>query len=138
MTVLLLAAIACFAADRFAKRVAEGLAEGRVVLEPTRHLRLVPPKVRERPAMDVRHGLGALGALGAYALLLELLGPGTASPIALLGLGAALGGAAANLLDIAFREGVRDVLELRGVSYLNLADVGIVGGLALALCATVL
>lgn len=138
MTLLLVAAIACFAADRLAKRVAEGLAEGRLALEPTGHLRLVPPKVRELPAMGVRQGLGALGALGAYALFLELLGPGMASPIALVGLGAALGGAAANLLDVAFREGVRDVLELRGVSYLNLADVGIVGGLALALFATVL
>jgi signal peptidase II len=50
----------------------------------------------------------------------------------LFGLGCALGGAAGNLTDILWRQHVVDFIDLGWWPVFNLADVGIVGGLALA------
>ncbi len=55
------------------------------------------------------------------------------SPLALVALGCAFGGAAANLADILRRQSVVDFIDLGWWPIFNLADVGIVGGLALAL-----
>ena len=49
-----------------------------------------------------------------------------------LGMGVALGGAAGNLLDILCRRSVLDFIDLRWWPVFNVADVGIVVGLALA------
>jgi signal peptidase II len=54
------------------------------------------------------------------------------SPWSSWGLGAALGGAAGNLLDILRRHAVLDFIDLGWWPVFNLADVGIVSGLALA------
>jgi len=48
------------------------------------------------------------------------------------GVGAALGGAAGNLLDILRRRSVLDFIDLRWWPVFNIADVGIVAGLAVA------
>jgi lipoprotein signal peptidase len=50
----------------------------------------------------------------------------------LIGLGLALGGAAGNLLDILRHKYVVDFVDLGWWPVFNFADVGIVGGLALA------
>lgn len=55
------------------------------------------------------------------------------SPLALSGLALAFGGAAGNLADILRRRFVVDFVDLRWWPVFNLADIGIVGGLALAL-----
>jgi signal peptidase II len=49
-----------------------------------------------------------------------------------LGLGCALGGAAGNLIDILRRQHVVDFIDLGWWPVFNVADAGIVGGLALA------
>jgi signal peptidase II len=54
------------------------------------------------------------------------------SPVALFGLGLALGGAAGNLLDILRSRYVVDFIDLRWWPVFNLADVAIVAGLVLA------
>jgi signal peptidase II len=50
-----------------------------------------------------------------------------------MGLGAALGGAAGNLLDRLRRASVVDFIDLRVWPVFNLADLGVVGGVAVAL-----
>lgn len=50
-----------------------------------------------------------------------------------LGLGAAIGGAAGNVLDVLQRGAVVDFIDLRVWPTFNIADVAIVLGLALAL-----
>jgi signal peptidase II len=52
--------------------------------------------------------------------------------VAQLAVGAALGGAAGNLLDIMRSQSVRDYIDLGWWPVFNLADVAILGGLALA------
>ncbi len=55
------------------------------------------------------------------------------SPLALVALGIAFGGAAGNLLDVLRRRCVVDFIDLRWWPVFNLADVAIVAGLATAL-----
>ena len=54
------------------------------------------------------------------------------SHTALIGLGLAFGGALGNLLDILQYKYVVDFVDLRWWPVFNLADIGIIGGLALA------
>ena len=68
----------------------------------------------------------------ACALTLYAFHPHFANPLAASGLGAALGGAAGNLTDILRRRLVIDFIDLGWWPVFNLADVAIVGGLALA------
>jgi signal peptidase II len=49
------------------------------------------------------------------------------------GVGAALGGALGNLVDVLRRSAITDFVDLGWWPVFNLADVGIVGGLAIAL-----
>jgi signal peptidase II len=53
-------------------------------------------------------------------------------PFAMASIGCALGGAAGNLMDILQRQQVTDFIDLGWWPVFNLADVAIVGGLALA------
>ena len=69
----------------------------------------------------------------ASAWVLHTSGRWFQDPVTLVGLGCALGGAAANLADILQRQSVVDFIDLGWWPIFNLADVGIVGGLALAL-----
>jgi len=55
------------------------------------------------------------------------------SRASLAGIGLALGGAAGNLIDVWRYEGVVDFIDLKVWPVFNLADVGIVGGMLLAL-----
>ena len=54
------------------------------------------------------------------------------SDVARVGLGFALGGAAANLLDILRLHAVVDFVDFRWWPVFNMADIGIVGGLLMA------
>lgn len=77
----------------------------------------------------------ALGTVWIAALLSALIlrGHGAfADTAAIIGLGAALGGAAGNLLDILRTKAVRDFIDLGWWPVFNLADVAILGGLAIA------
>lgn len=55
-----------------------------------------------------------------------------ASPVALVGLGVALGGAAGNLVDMVRLRYIVDFIGVRGIGVGNLADVAIIAGLATA------
>jgi signal peptidase II len=69
----------------------------------------------------------------ASAIVLHRQGSRFETPVALLGAGLALGGAAGNLLDILRLRYVVDFIDLRWWPVFNLADVAIVGGLVVAL-----
>jgi signal peptidase II len=122
---LLLAALLLAALDQASKTlVLARIPHGRsVALGP----------VAFRHALNRRRGrVGRLGALllveGALLVALVQLGPwfqGTGVQVAL---GAALGGAAGNLLDLRWRGGVVDFIELGGWPVFNLADAAIVVG----------
>lgn len=66
------------------------------------------------------------------AIILHSSGAWFQSRVALLGLGLAFGGAAGNLLDMLRRRHVLDFIQLGRWPVFNLADVGILVGLALA------
>lgn len=68
----------------------------------------------------------------AGATVLHRLGTWFQSPLALAGLGLACGGAASNLVDIIRRRYVVDYIDLGWWPVFNLADAGIVAGLAAA------
>src|SRR5512141_865851 len=70
-------------------------------------------------------------AILTSALILDRQG-GFADLAAVIGIGAALGGAAGNLLDIHRSHAVRDFIDLKWWPAFNLADVAIIGGLAIA------
>ena len=69
----------------------------------------------------------------ASGIVLHRSGYGLQSSAAMLGLGAALGGAAGNLSDILRRRCIVDFIDLGWWPVFNLADVAIVCGLVLAL-----
>ncbi len=75
--------------------------------------------------------LGWLAAL-ISAVTLHLSSAWFQSPVALIGLGLALGGAAGNLLDVLRSRAVVDFIDMRWWPVFNLADVAIVVGLVLA------
>ena len=68
----------------------------------------------------------------ASAIVLYRSGRWFQSPSALFGLALALSGAAGNLIDLLWREHVLNFLDLGWWPVFNLADVGILAGLALA------
>lgn len=72
-----------------------------------------------------------LTALGSAIALYES-GAYFHNQAALVGIGAAFGGAAGNLLDILRRRGVTDFIDLGWWPAFNVADAAILGGLALA------
>ena len=98
------------------------------------------PRIREsqtvRSAFSHRRGRASLTVswvIGFMSVWL-LVSTGTAlqTELARLGAGAALGGAAGNLLDVLRRSAVTDFIDFGWWPTFNLADVGIVAGLVLA------
>jgi signal peptidase II len=84
----------------------------------------------------IRRGLVLLWCVSfSAALILRSKGVLFHSPGSLAGLGAALGGAAGNLIDIFRRHAVIDFMDVGWWPVFNLADVGIVAGLILAFVA---
>jgi lipoprotein signal peptidase len=87
--------------------------------------------------ISTRHGVGSLLALWsllvlAFALLVGRP-PLAGELLALAGLGAALGGAAGNLVDRFRRGGVVDFISVGRWPAFNLADAAIVTGVVIAL-----
>jgi signal peptidase II len=104
------------------------------------------PGVRIRPAQARRTFAGRLGIpssvlsllwLGALVFVLVIAPKAGqfASSLSRAALGAALGGAAGNLLDTFVRKGVVDYLEVGRWPAFNLADAAIVMGVIVALLA---
>lgn len=127
------------AADQAVKGcVAAALRERRLVFST--------PVARIRPVLTHRTLAGRLGLRPALlslawlgcVLLVVLGGPHAGrfqGPLSQAALGAALGGAAGNLVDLFVRGGVVDYLEVGAWPAFNLADVAIVSGVIGALLA---
>jgi signal peptidase II len=121
--------------DQWSKRAVESRARGRrVCAGPGFQIRYVATSrdVYRRAGGRTALTLGWAAAL-LSAIVLHHGGLWFQSPVALIGLGLALGGAAGNLLDILRSRHVIDFIDLRWWPVFNLADMGIVAGLMLAL-----
>jgi signal peptidase II len=95
-------------------------------------LRHVASRKRSYAHAPLRFLLVAVWA-SAFAATVLLTATGVlSSTIARLAIGAALGGAAGNLFDILKSRAVRDYIDLGWWPVFNLADVAILGGLAVA------
>src|SRR5262245_41041202 len=121
--------------DQWSKRRVESHVRGRCVpvglVLQLRYVR-TPRDAYQRRGTRTALVLAWSAALVA-AVTLHLSGIWFQSPVALIGLGMALGGAAGNLLDVLRSRAVVDFIDLRWWPVFNLADVSIVAGLVLAL-----
>jgi signal peptidase II len=129
------AALALFMLDQWTKRLVRARgASGPILRGPlvkiqgVRHGR----DLYARPGVRAGLALGWCAALGG-ALVLVRSGGWLSSPAAHLGLALALGGAAGNLADVLRRRYILDFIDLGWWPVFNVADVGIVAGLLLAL-----
>lgn len=84
------------------------------------------------PAWRSRH-IAAFALCAASAVLVLAQGPLTHNTLGSVGIGLALGGIAGNFVDLMRRGGFVDFIAIGSLSVFNIADVAIVGGLALAL-----
>lgn len=133
MIYLVLSAAVFFLFDRWTKKAAQRI-KRRAWLGSVLRCRLVTRSKSLYQRNSVRYLLTFLwGFAFASAALLHTRGAWFQSPLALTALGVALGGAAGNLMDIVQHHYVVDFIDLRFWPVFNLADVGIVGGLAFAL-----
>ena len=137
LIILFLAAGLALVLDQASKK----LALNRVKEKPRSSVRSGP---RIRLVCNTKIGLGlvrnrsALVLLWAVAvigtILLILRAPSLQGHAAQIGLGAAIGGATGNLLDMLRRGVVVDFIDLRLWAVFNVADALIVVGVAVALC----
>jgi lipoprotein signal peptidase len=85
-----------------------------------------------------RRALVALWIIAVVGCLaVALLGPAADLAISRIGLGAAIGGSASNLVDRLRYGTAVDIVRLRGWSVFNLADVAIILGVLVTVCAIV-
>jgi signal peptidase II len=114
------------------------LQAGRVVqLGPLGRIRSVSGAVAVASALGLRTTVLALAWLGiALTVLLAVPHSGLfGTSLSSVALGAALGGAASNLLDHALRGAVVDYVDLRVWPVFNVADAAIVSGVLVAFIA---
>ena len=133
MVYLLAAGALLLIVDQTSKQLAERAA-ARAAPEPGRILAIRPVASAKRvySRRPVRIALTALWvAILASALILDRAGR-FADVAGVIGIGAAIGGAAGNLLDIHRSHAVRDFIDLKWWPAFNVADVAIIGGLAIA------
>lgn len=122
-----------FVLDLFSKRIVRWLPRADYGFIPGLHVRRVEFARAEFSRTSAKAGL-VLTWLIALTCAIILVGSGRAfeSPSAQVGVGAALGGATGNLLDVIRRQAITDFLDLGWWPVFNLADVGICAGLVLA------
>ena len=124
--------VATVLADQWSKRLAERALSGSSASGHWVRVRCVLHRKNSYSFGRTRAALVFLWCFSAACVLtLYASHPHFASPLATSGLGAALGGAAGNLTDILRRRVVVDFIDLSWWPVFNLADVAIVGGLAL-------
>ena len=135
---LLISAGLALAIDQASKKLAfRGFGEGkpppsvvgwRPRLRPLLNKTIALGLMRDRRALVFLWGFAALGTI-----ILTLHGPALQTWSARVGLGAALGGAASNLIDWLRHGAVLDFIDLRIWPVFNLADVFIALGTGVAL-----
>ena len=136
MVVACLPAGLILALDRVTKRFVLGRPRGLACPERWRGPRI-------RPVHNARLGVGPLrnppllvllwGAAVVGTFLVIAYVPALQAPAAQAGLGAALGGATGNLVDLLRRGAVVDFIDLRVWPVFNVADAAIVLGVAVGL-----
>jgi signal peptidase II len=131
---LVAVAIAVLCLDQWSKRAVRVSGRGRrMSLGPLLRIRVVSTS---RPGFARHDARVRLVLLWVAALIctaaLYIWGAGFQSLAAQAGVGAALGGAAGNLLDILRRRAVTDFIDLGWWPVFNIADIGIVCGLLVA------
>jgi lipoprotein signal peptidase len=120
------------ALDQWSKRLALDSHDGRsTTIRPARRSIINPRSIARSTGGKTSLLAVWIGAL-VCAVALTRTGAWFQSGVAQLGLAAAFGGAAGNLTDMLRRRAVVDFIDLRWWPLFNLADVAIVGGLALA------
>jgi signal peptidase II len=133
MLLITLSAVVMLVLDLVAKRAIELRGDA-----PTLHVgslvRLRHVKSRKRSYSHPSFRLLMIAVWpAAFAAAVVLTSTGVlGSTIAQVSIGAALGGAAGNLFDILTSRSVRDFIDLGWWPVFNLADVAIIGGLAIA------
>jgi signal peptidase II len=132
MIYLLVSGMLFFIIDQASKSVIELRLADRAFDVRLLRLRPVSSAQKRYSSITLRVMLATVWIAALIAALI-LRGQGEfADTIAIIGLGAALGGAAGNLLDILRTRAVRDFIDLGWWPVFNLADVAILGGLAIA------
>jgi lipoprotein signal peptidase len=134
---LLIAVAAVLAADQLSKR--HVLAEPRFAVVNARRRFVSIRCVTNRRALIALSETGIVAAwilCAALAMLAMEQESLAASPLAVAGVGLALGGVSGNVVDLLWRGGIVDFIAIRPWLF-NLADVAIVSGLALAVLALV-
>jgi signal peptidase II len=136
---LLTAAAVALAADQLSKR--QVLAEPRFALATaTRRYVSIRCIINRRAAAISLSEIGIVAAwilcaaLTLFALEQE---PLAANPLAVAGIGLALGGVSGNVIDLLWRGGIVDFIALGSWTIFNLADAAIVSGLALTVLALI-
>ena len=130
---ILVAGILVLALDQGTKwwvRTRSSHSVGRRSTARIREVRTVRSTFRQRRGRISLTASWVIGFLSVWALFGT--GAGLQTELARIGAGAALGGAAGNLLDILRQCAVTDFIDFGWWPAFNLADVGIVAGLVLA------
>ena len=132
MTELLLSLFTCFLVDQGTKVVFSSAAAQRVYRAGPVSLRVL---MNLNPLYRSRGGQAGMTLLWIAAFLSALLLAGRTildTPLSLVAVGIALGGALGNLRDIIVHGGVRDFIDLGWWPVFNFGDVAIIAGLSLA------
>ena len=128
---MLLSLFTCFLVDQGTKVVFSSPATQRVYRAGPVSFRVL---MNLNPLYRSRGGQAGMTLLwiGAFLSALLLAGRALETPLSLVAVGIALGGALGNLRDIIVHGGVRDFIDLGWWPVFNFGDVGIVVGLSLA------
>lgn len=139
MIALLAAGAAVILLDQWTKRmVASHLANRHVALGRVMQVKYIQNKRSIYTQNGVRAILVLIWLIALVsAILLHRSDARFQNSISVLGLGAALGGAAGNLADIIRKGGVTDFIDFGWWPAFNVADVAILAGLAIVLWPTV-
>lgn len=133
MLAMMLSGLTVLLLDLAAKRVVERRGTNNEVrVGPVATIRHVASRKRIYSYAAFRVILFVVWILALVSALLLAASGHLSTPIARTAIGAALGGAAGNLYDIVKSHSVRDYIDLGWWPVFNLADVAILGGLALA------
>jgi len=132
---LVASCIAVILLDQSSKRVVAPHVNWQFTWSPSVRLHSIVARKRFYANPAVRLALCILWVVAlSAAARLHTSGLAFQNLAAVTGLGAALGGAAGNLLDIVRNQGVTDFISVGWWPSFNLADVAILAGLTLAFC----
>lgn len=132
MSLLFICVVVAFLVDQSSKLTVEKRLGEPVFCGPLLKIRKVHHHERRYQRTVFRRVVSLIWCFAfVSAVGLQVSGLWLRDPVAVLGVGCALGGAAGNLADILRRRHIVDFIDLGWWPVFNFADVVIVGGLAL-------